>query len=159
MSSICPAADTKEYRISISLVLCIDYNTLEQHEKDALHDKLATFSNKKRDSIKSYRINILGKDEVYNEIMGPPGLNCSTKTKLNCGIADSGGWSDAFIGYQTSVDVEFQCFEEANAEMLKSKIIDAIAVNKLDNYMGYHVIGWVSNLWHCTTTEPTTTEM
>ena len=158
-SSYCPTSNTADYRLSVSFVLCIDYNMLQQFEKDNIINKLVTFTSEARDKISLYRVNVLSKDTVYNEIRGPPGHTCSTRSKLQDGFADPGGWSNSYVGYQTSVDVQFTCAEQDTVKALITRIINEVNVNKLHDHVGYHVIGWVLNLWHCQATVPTTEPM
>ena len=129
--------------------MCVNYATLSNSEKDLIINKISTFTKEGRDKISLYGLNVSSKDSVYDHIKAPRGLICDSKTKLKDGFADRGGWRDSFVGYQTTVDVQFHCEKEDAVEALLSRIIRKVRVNGLHDLVGYHVIGWVLHLWDC----------
>lgn len=156
MANYCPTSNTFEYRLSISFVLCVDYALLQSFEKQTIYNKLTTFTNETISRISLYQVNVLSKANVYDGIRSPPGLTCNTKTKLKDGFADPGGWDTIFVGYQTAANVQFTCAEEERVKDLITRINTEVSGNRLHDHVGYHVIGWVLNLWHCQTSVPTT---
>ena len=96
-----------------------------------------------------YGLNVLSRYEVCDHIRSPPGLTCESKTGLKDGLADPGGWRDSYLGYQTSVDIQFTCEEEETVKAFVARIVEKVRTNELHSDVGYHVIGWALNLWHC----------
>lgn len=155
----CQVADSPNHHLTISFVLCIDYIYLLSYEKADVKKKLSNFMNISTKTIHMYRLVVPDEKRIYNNIRSPPALTCSSRTKLDHGLADSGGWKSFYNGYQTSVDVYFSCEQAKTVLELVEKIKLEISLNKLQDHVGFHVIGWVLYRWYCEkpTTAPLTT--
>ena len=102
-----------------------------------------------KSKVQIYRIHVPNEKGVYNSITAPPGFQCSNRTKLDHSLADPGGWRYLYNGYQTSVDVYFTCQDARYVFDLVKKIKYEIALNRLHDHVGFHVIGWVLHRWYC----------
>ena len=132
-------------------MLCIDFATLHDSDRDYIFTKVSNFTRQNRDIISLYGVNISSEHSVFDQANGPPGLTCNSRTKLKDCFAEPGGWGDSYIGYRVSVDIQFTCDEEDAVKSLVSRITREINANRLHSHLGYHVIGYSLNLWHCTT--------
>lgn len=150
----CQAANQVDHHLTISFVLCIDYIYLLMFERRNIISRVSNFMNVSTDRVKMYRIVVPDQRRVYDNVRSPPGLTCSSRTKLDHSLADPGGWRSLYNGYQTTVDVYFSCKHAQQVFELVRKIKYEISLNKLPNHVGFHVIGWALYRWYCL--QPTT---
>lgn len=149
----CPS--TGYCRLTISFLLCTEYDNLQPFERTDILRKVSTFTSIPITRMSIYRIYVPGRRRAYGNVRGPPGFTCNSKTKLDHSLADPGGWIRDYNGYQTSVDLYFTCEHAQIVANLVKKIKYEISLNRLHGHVGTHVIGWVLHRWHCSA--PTTT--
>ena len=145
----CSSTGSSNHRLTISFLLCTEYNNLLQFERTAIINKISRFTNILTTRISIYRIYVPSQRRAYENVRNPRGFTCSSKTKLDHSLADADGWRAAYNGYQTSVDVYFTCDHAPIVTNLVKKIKYEISLNKLHDHVGTHVIGWVLYRWYC----------
>ena len=154
----CQLTDSSNYYLTISFVLCIDYNYIIHEERTTIIRKVSHFLGVPINRIAIYRVLVENQQKLYERIKSPRGLTCSNRKRLDDGLADTGGWRSAYEGQKASVSVHFKCKDAQSVLNLVKKIKYKISVNSLHDHVGTRVIGWVLYRWHCllapTTTSP-----
>ena len=145
----CQSSDTSNYYLTISFVLGIDYDFLILDEKDHITRRVSNFGNVRVSKIAMYRVLVSNQTQFYANVKGPQGLSCSNRKDLDNGLADAWGWRSVYTGYQTSVDIKFNCKDAQEVIDLVKKIKCLITENKLHDHVGFHVIGWALHRWYC----------
>ena len=158
--SSCQSTNSAHYRLTITFVLCINYDYLQLYEREHIYTKVTDFMSIPRNRIYMYRAPITSQANVYNHIQSPPGLVCTNKEKLKDGLADPGGWRSAYNDNQTSIDVHYTCAQEQTVQNMVHKIENEVLQNNLHSQIGFHVIAWALHQWYCpfvlTTSKPET---
>ena len=148
-ANYCQLSDTSNYYLTISFILCVDYDFLIRDDRRRIIRKISSFANVRVSEIAMYRVLVSNQIQFYTNVKGPQGLSCSNRKDLDNGLAGTWGWRSAYTGYKASVDVKFNCKDVQEVIDLVKKIRCMITENKLHDHVGFHVIGWGLQRWYC----------
>ena len=145
----CQLTDSSNYYLTISFVLCIDYDYIIRDERKYIIRQVSQFMGVPINRTSIYQVLVENQQKLYEHIKNPAGFTCSNRKSLDHSLADTWGWRSAYEGQKTSVDVHFKCKDAQSVFNLVKKIKYKISLNSLHDHVGSHVIGWILYRWHC----------
>ena len=148
-ANYCQLSDISNYYLTISFILCVDYDFLISDDRSRIIRKISNFAIVNISKIAMYRVLVSNQTQFYANVKGPQGLSCSNRKDLDNGLAGAWGWRSAYTGYKASVDIKFNCKDAQEVIDLVTKIKCMITENKLHDHVGFHVIGWALHRWYC----------
>eukprot|EP00794_Sanderia_malayensis_P018768 gene18768-20659_t len=145
----CSAGQGSDYRLSVSFIFCINYESLHDNKIEDLIKRISYFTGKPVSDINMYKLYIKNQASLYANIKSPLQNTCNKKSELESGLTDLRGWKSSYNGYQSSIDVEFTCSHAHEVIKLVNKIKYKLSSDSIRSYFGVHMIAWALSRWHC----------